>query len=395
MTPRIPESLRRYVIDQDYERYSEQDHAVWREVIGSIAERLGRSAHPSYAKGFAAAGMDRDRVPRIEAMDASLGAIGWGAVAVDGFIPPRAFQAFQAARILPIAREVRRPEHLEYTPAPDILHEAAGHAPMLADPEYAEYARRIGELGRHVFRLPSDDEAYEAIRELSIVKEAEGTTADELARVEARVARAMDPSLPVSEAGRLARLHWWTIEYGLVGRVDDFRIYGAGLLSSLGESASCLSTAVRKLPLRASCVETPYDITRPQPQLFVVREFSELAQVLDDVMATTAYRRGGVESLEVAASSDEPAVIRFVEGGSIEGRIASVESLGAERARLRMHGSVTVRDRVGAVADLVAPREGRIRILVDREGAAREEDDGPVPLVDARRGIASCHPVVD
>lgn len=394
MTHRIPASLERYVIDQDYDRYTARDHAVWREVIGAIAEGLGRSAHPSYAQGFAAAGMDRERVPRIEAMDASLAAIGWGAVAVDGFIPPRAFQAFQAARILPIARDVRRPEHLEYTPAPDILHEAAGHAPMLADPEYAEYARRIGELGRHVFRLPSDDEAYEAIRALSIVKEAEGSTDDAIADATARVARAMDPALPVSEAGRLARLHWWTIEYGLVSSGDELRIYGAGLLSSLGESRSCLSAAVRKLPLTAQCVDTPYDITRPQPQLFFVPAFAELAQVLDDVMATTAYRRGGVASLDVAAASDEPAVVRFVEGGSIEGRIASVRHLGPERASLTIHGSLTVRDRVGGLVQVVAPREGPIDVVVDPEGAVLGDDE-PTSLVDARRGVASCHPVVD
>src|SRR5262249_35686583 len=156
-------------------------------------DRLDRTAHPSYAQGFRATGMSRDRIPRIEEMSEHLASIGWHAVAVDGFIPPRAFQAFQAIRILPIACDVRRPDHLEYTPAPDIVHEAAGHAPMLVDPEYAAFAERIGATGMRAFSLPSDRESFEAIRELSILKEDLASTADAIEAAEARVARAMRP----------------------------------------------------------------------------------------------------------------------------------------------------------------------------------------------------------
>jgi len=391
----VPKSLQRYVVDQEYDRYRPVDHEVWRRVIGVIADRLGRTAHPSYARGFVGAGMDRERVPRIEAMSEHLESIGWAAVAVDGFIPPRAFQAFQAARILPIARDVRRIEHLEYTPAPDILHEAAGHAPMLADPEYAEFARRIGELGRHAFRLPSDDESFEAIRELSIVKEAEGTPDEVLERAEKRVEKAMDPSLPLSEAGRLARLYWWTIEYGLVGERDDFRLYGAGLLSSVGESESCLSPDVTKLPLTAGCVDVAYDITRPQPQLFVVPSFAALARVLDDVMATTAYRRGGFDSIDVAVASEEPATIRFIEGGSVEGHFLFVTHDGRDHARVGVKGSLVVRDRLGMVVETAVARDTPIVLELDMTRGTRESEGRSVSLVDARGGIASCHPLTD
>lgn len=392
MDDRVPTSLRRYVVDQDYDHYTEIDHEVWRRVIGGIADRLGRTAHPSYVRGFELAGMDRLRVPRIDAMNESLRAIGWGAVPVDGFIPPRAFQGFQAARLLPIAREVRRLEHLEYTPAPDILHEAAGHAPMLADPEYAEFARRIGELGGHAFRLPCDDESFEAIRELSIVKEAKDSTPAAIEAAEARVARAMRPDLPVSEAGRLARLYWWTIEYGLVGTPTDYYLYGAGLLSSLGESESCHGSDVAKVPLTAACVDTPYDITRPQPQLFVAPSFASLHAVLDAVMATTAYRRGGIHSVEVAVASEERAVIRFADGARIEGLFVSVDHVASRSGVVHAWGSLRATDRNGATTGFDAER---VILEIDERGAVIDDGAMRVSLDDSGGGIVSCHPALD
>lgn len=395
--PRIPASLRRFVVDQHHERYRPIDHQVWRTVLGSLAESLATRAHSSYARGFRAAGMDASAIPRIDAMHESLAAIGWSAVAVDGFIPPRAFQAFQAERILPIARDVRRIDHLAYTPAPDIVHEAAGHAPMLADPEYAEYARRIGELGRRTFRLPADDEAFEAIRALSIAKESEAATPDAIEAAEARVARAMDPSLPTSEATRLARLYWWTIEYGLVREAGQTRLYGAGLLSSPGESVSSLRPDVRKLPLDANCVETPYDITRPQPQLFVADSFASLARILDEVMATTCVRRGGLRSLVVAHASEEVACFRFAEGGSIETRLRALHADGALDWRAEAGERLVVRDRIGRILQRIEPlpADRTIVLRFESTGLTIRSDEGAARIPDLQGGLVSCHPAVD
>jgi phenylalanine-4-hydroxylase len=80
-------------------------------------------------------------------MNARLGRVGWAAVAVRGFIPPAVFTELQSRRVLAIAADVRTHEHIEYTPAPDIVHESAGHAPFIADPRYAEYLQRCGEVG--------------------------------------------------------------------------------------------------------------------------------------------------------------------------------------------------------------------------------------------------------
>src|SRR5579871_286609 len=143
--PVVPPHLRRFVVQQDYAQYDAMDQAVWRFVLLQTRARLVETAHPAYRDGLAATGISVERIPSIDEMNERLGRFGWGAVCVDGFIPPRAFQEFQALGILPIAAEMRTREHLVYTPAPDIIHEAAGHAPILPDRVYSEYLRRIGE----------------------------------------------------------------------------------------------------------------------------------------------------------------------------------------------------------------------------------------------------------
>src|SRR5690349_2627917 len=224
-------------------------------------------------------------------MNRRLAAIGWRAVCVDGFIPPRAFTAFQALGVLPIAAEIRTPDHLPYTPAPDIIHEAAGHAPILIDPVYAAYVRAVGEVGARAFASPADARIDRAVRVQSELKE---TAADDalLGAAEIELERAVAALGEPSEAARVARLYWWTAEYGLVGTPEDYRLYGAGLLSSLGESHFCHRPEVRKLPLSAACVDVGYDITRPQPQLFVASDFEQLHSVLDEVRRTLAHSIG-------------------------------------------------------------------------------------------------------
>ncbi len=339
---RLPPWLAAYVVDQDYDVYTETDHRVWHTVLSGIHGRLARTAHPAYARGLEAAGMSLDRIPRIDAMDARLAEIGWGAVCVDGFIPPRAFQALQAERVLPISAAIRRADHLEYTPAPDIVHEAAGHAPMLADPEYAAFVERIGALGARTFSLPADREAFEAIRHLSIVKEAPDATADEVAAAERRLEAAVRTSLEVSEAAMLARLYWWTVEYGLVGTVDDYRLYGAGLLSSLGESASCHRPEVRKIPLTPACVDVGYDITREQSQLFVAESFAQVLDVLEDVMGRTADRRGGTHALEIARRSGERAVLVFESGARLDAVVQARSPVSELASIYRLGGPLRV-----------------------------------------------------
>lgn len=320
----VPAHLRQFVVRQDYDEYTEEDHAVWRFVVLQAFERLRETAHPAYEKGFLAAGITVDRIPRIDEMSRRLERFGFRAVCVDGFIPPRAFQAFQALGVLPIAADIRSSKHLAYTPAPDIIHEAAGHAPFLAEPHYARYVRRIGRVAERAFSTPADRRLYEAIHALTEVKENPASTPSDVESAERAFVTAKESVGVPSEAALVARLFWWTAEYGLVGAPRDYRLYGAGLLSSLGESHFCHAPGVRKVPLTADCVNVDYDVTRAQPQLFVARSFSHLEDVLDEVESRLAFRIGGVYALEKALESGEVATVELDSGASVVGVISKI-----------------------------------------------------------------------
>ncbi|HKO52703.1 MAG TPA: aromatic amino acid hydroxylase [Polyangiaceae bacterium] len=336
----VPHDLRRFVVEQDYAQYNEVDQAVWRFVLLQTYQRLQHTAHPAYRDGLAQTGISVERIPRISEMSECLSRFGWSAVCVDGFIPPRAFQDFQAASILPIAADMRSIEHLTYTPAPDIIHEAAGHAPILPDARYAAYLRAIGEVGKKAFSSPDDARVYAAIFELSEVKETRAAPPELLRRAEERLAAALSQVKAVSEASRVSRLYWWTAEYGLVGTARDYRLYGAGLLSSLWESHSCHAAAVRKLPLSAECVEQAYDITRTQPQLFVARDFEQLFSVLHEVDAALVHRQGGDAALSAALQSEDVATLHFREQRFVTGTLRAVAGAAAS-------GVFTFQGRVG------------------------------------------------
>src|SRR3546814_5639926 len=104
-------------------------------------------------------------------MNDHLKKLGWGAVTVNGFIPPAAFKEFQAHRVLVIAADIRQLGHIDYTPAPDIIHESAGHAPIIGEPDYADYLRYFGQVGNKDIFSSDDFELIEAIRRLSVLKD--------------------------------------------------------------------------------------------------------------------------------------------------------------------------------------------------------------------------------
>ena len=130
-----PKHLLQFAVDQRYDDYTPVDHAVWRFIMRQNIFFLREYAHKVYFQGLLNTGISFDRIPRIQEMNDILSKIEWGAVAVDGFIPPAAFMEFQAYKVLVIACDMRQIHHIEYTPAPDIVHEAAGHAPIIVDRE--------------------------------------------------------------------------------------------------------------------------------------------------------------------------------------------------------------------------------------------------------------------
>jgi len=316
---RLPPHLKQFIKPQCYEEYSAINQAVWRYVMRKNVSYLSTVAHNSYLEGLDMTGISLDNIPSMYGMNRILKAIGWAAVAVDGFIPPNAFMEFQAYKILVIASDIRQLENIEYTPAPDIIHEAAGHAPIIANPDYAEYLRRFGEIGAKAILSAHDNEIYEAVRTLSILKEAATTSQDALKQAEDLVNRLQQKKVPLSEMAKLRNLHWWTVEYGLIGTVENPKIYGAGLLSSIGESKWCMTAAVKKLAYGIETAEVAFDITKPQPQLYVTPDFAYLMQVLDEFANTMALRKGGFRGLQKLIDSQKIGTIELNTGLQISG----------------------------------------------------------------------------
>jgi len=323
---KLPNHLRAFIRKQPYDEYTPQNQAVWRYVMQKNITHLTGIAHKSYLDGIKEAGITVESIPRMEGMNRILKNIGWAAVSVDGFIPPNSFMEFQAYNTLVIAADIRSIDHIEYTPAPDIIHEAAGHAPIIANPEYAEYLRRFGEIGSKAIASIKDYELYEAIRHLSIIKENPNTEKKEIRLAEEVIA---DISLNMGEASEMAKIrnmHWWTVEYGLIGELNNPKIYGAGLLSSIGESKWCMRSDVKKLKYSMDAANVDFDITKPQPQLFVTPNFVHLSFVLEEFANKMALRRGGLKGVKKLINSKDLGTIELSTGIQISGKFVEVLS---------------------------------------------------------------------
>src|SRR5260370_32942073 len=156
-----------------------------------------------------------------------------------------------------------------------------------------------------------DFELYQAIRHMSILKEQPNSDPKEVEEamklVESRQKNLGEPS----EMALLSRLHWWTVEYGLIGTLENPKIYGAGLLSSIGESVSCLEPGVKKNPYSIDAMNQPFDITTQQPQLFVGRGFEHLRNVLEEFAGKMAYQVGGLEGINKAIECKNTATCEY------------------------------------------------------------------------------------
>ena len=321
---RLPKHLKQFIKPQHYENYSPINQAVWRYAMRRLLKYLTKVAHSSYLTGLQKTGISIDEIPNMYGMNRILKEIGWAAVAVDGFIPPNAFMEFQAYKVLVIASDIRQLENIEYTPAPDIIHESAGHAPIIANPDYAEYLRRLGDIGSKAILSKHDMDLYEAVRKLSILKEAEGTEEKEIRSVEKEIYELQNKKVELSEMAQIRNLQWWTVEYGLIGSLDDPKIYGAGLLSSIGESISCLKSNVKKIPYSMAAAQQPFDVTKPQPQLYVTPNFPHLMEVLEEFADTLSLRKGGKEGIQKLIESQMVGSIELTTGLQVSGKFSRI-----------------------------------------------------------------------
>lgn len=317
----LPAHLKKYVVEQHYEKYTPVDQAVWRYALRQLKDFLSKNAHECYVEGLQKTGIEVEQIPHIDHVSKKLQEFGWRALPVSGFIPPAAFMELQSLGVLPVASDMRTLDHLLYTPAPDIVHEAAGHAPILIHPEFAEYLRRYAQIAKKAIISKEDLDLYEAIRDLSDLKEHPTSTAAQIKAAEEKLEQVSKNMSHVSEATELSRMNWWTAEYGLIGTLENPKLFGAGLLSSVGESKWCLSQKVKKIPLTVDCIKQTYDITEPQPQLFVTPDFETLTTVLEEMAQKMAFRIGGLAALQKAIQAQSVNTAELNSGIQISGDI--------------------------------------------------------------------------
>ena len=225
-------------------------------------------------------------------------------------------------KILPIASEIRSIQHIFYTPAPDIVHEAVGHVPFLTNPLFSKFLEKYAQTVLKSITSREDLEKYEAIRDLSDLKENPKSTALQIQKQEKKLKHIIKKISYISESSYLSRVIWWTSEYGLIGSVKQPKIYGAGLISSIGEALHIHK--VRKMKLNSNCLNYPFDITDFQPQLFVAQNFEQLLELLEQVSKKMAFRRGGLYGVNQAVQSQSLNTVVLDSGLQISGVLEKI-----------------------------------------------------------------------
>jgi phenylalanine-4-hydroxylase len=184
--------------------------------------------------------------------------------------------------------------------------------------------QRFGEVGAKAMSSKKDFELYQAIRHLSILKESPNADSKEVEEATKLVEHRQKNLGEPSEMALLSRLHWWTVEYGLIGTLENPKIYGAGLLSSIGESVSCLEAEVKKIPYSIDAQTCAFDITTKQPQLFVCRDFQQLRSVLEEFASKMAYQVGGLDGINKAIECQNSATCEYSSGLQVSGIFTEV-----------------------------------------------------------------------
>ncbi|MBI3790465.1 MAG: phenylalanine 4-monooxygenase [Gemmatimonadetes bacterium] len=231
--------------------YTATDRAVWRVLVERRMPALEATVSEVYLDGARTIGLVADEVPQLPALNARLTPrTGWRAVPTPGFMPAAAFFASLARREFPTVRALRSPAQLDYVEAPDLFHDVFGHVPLHADPAFASFLSRVGALGA-LLRGAGGVGGEGGAGGVGGADGASGAGADGHATsagatVRAQDARAEPPVDP--RITELARLFWFTVEFGLKAEPAGVRIYGSGLISSHADAANALSDACERRP---------------------------------------------------------------------------------------------------------------------------------------------------
>lgn len=224
-----------WVIPQEWERYTPEEHATWDRLFERQAKMLPGRAAREFMDGLDVLRLSRPGIPDFRELNARLmDATGWRVLAVPGLVPDDIFFDHLANRRFVAGRFIRKPDQLDYLQEPDIFHDVFGHVPLLSNPVFADYMQAYGKGGQR----------------------AAGAGAIE----------------------KLARLYWYTVEFGLIRAPEGMRIYGAGIVSSYGESVFALDdTSPNRLAFDVRRVmRTKYRIDDYQQNYFVIDSFEDL-----------------------------------------------------------------------------------------------------------------------
>jgi len=227
-----------WTIAQNWDRYTEEEHATWDTLFARQAKLLPGRASNAWLKGLDVLRLDKPGIPDFAELSERLMKLtGWQVVAVPGLVPDDVFFDHMANRRFVAGNFIRRPDQLDYLEEPDVFHDVFGHVPMLADPVFADYLEAYGRGGQRA--LGMDALKY------------------------------------------LGRLYWYTVEFGLIAEPEGLRIYGSGIVSSFSESRFALddpSPNRIKLDL-ARVMRTEYRIDDFQQNYFVIPSFDELLRL--------------------------------------------------------------------------------------------------------------------
>jgi phenylalanine-4-hydroxylase len=249
-----------WTIPQNWERFTPAEHGVWDLLFARQQEALKGRAVTDFFGGLDVLRLSRPGIPDFDELNERLFArTGWTIVSVPGLVPDEIFFAHLSRRRFPAGNFIRSADSLDYIEQPDVFHDVFGHVPLLAQPAVADFMQAMG---------------------------AEGLAA-----------------LAAGALHRLARLYWYSVEFGLAREAGETRIYGAGLLSSFGESHYALESPLpRRAPFDLKQVlQTRYRSDAFQEGYFVIDSFDSLLRVLADADLGALYRDlAGTEDLDPA-----------------------------------------------------------------------------------------------
>jgi len=231
-----------WTISQNWDAFTADEHAMWDKLFARQSAMLPGRASEAFLRGIDVLKLEKPGIPDYRELNARLmAATGWQVVAVPGLVPDDVFFDHLANRRFPAGNFIRTPEQLDYLQEPDVFHDVFGHVPMLADPVFADYMVAYGEGGLR--------------------------------------------SLQFDALKQLARLYWYTVEFGLIREADGLRIYGAGIVSSYAESVFALdSDSPNRIGFDlARVMRTDYRIDDFQQNYFVI---DSLDQLLDTTVNT-------------------------------------------------------------------------------------------------------------